>query len=135
MNKTEQSPQLAEIIQEARDAQFAASRDAEADEDAFNDWNRDIDGYEPTLWDAYLFGLKRGSNKRISELEEHAQSVRHSRDYWADRAKATERALEEIVAESNGALNNAFPEDAPNILEHMGIVAKRALATVQHHSQ
>lgn len=33
---------------------------AEKDEDAFDSWNQDIINYEPTLWDAYLFGLRRG---------------------------------------------------------------------------
>lgn len=32
----------------------------EADEDAFEKWNRDVTDYVPTLWDAYLFGLSRG---------------------------------------------------------------------------
>ena len=33
---------------------------AEQDEDAFNSWNRDITDYEQSLWDAYLFRLRRG---------------------------------------------------------------------------
>ncbi len=39
---------------------------SEDDEDAFNDWNLDIDNYVPTLWDAYLFGLSRGRSERDS---------------------------------------------------------------------
>lgn len=45
----------------------SAARDAEQDEDAFNDWNRDITDYVPSLWDAYCFGLNRG--RRLAQLE------------------------------------------------------------------
>lgn len=34
----------------------------ERDEDAFNNWNRDVD-CAPTLWDAYHFGLSRARSE------------------------------------------------------------------------
>jgi hypothetical protein len=37
-------------------------------------------------------------------------------------------ALEEIEANGSGALNNAFPEDAPEIVESLTARARRALA-------
>lgn len=108
------------------------SAQCEADEDAFNEWNRDIDGYEPTLWDAYLFGLKRRNaqleknctqiydagratedqlGKRIAELEEHALSVRHSRDFWADRAALAEANLRKALSELTFWLEHARQAD------------------------
>jgi len=50
----------------------AGSAQCEAEEDTFNKWNRDIDDYAPTLWDAYLFGLKQRSDflaKRMADKQ------------------------------------------------------------------
>jgi hypothetical protein len=41
-------------------------------------------------------------------------------------------ALEEIEREASGALNNAMPEDAPNILDHIKGIAARALSSNTH---
>lgn len=35
-------------------------------------------------------------DRRIAELEAHAQAVRHSRDYWADRAHAAEAQVAQL---------------------------------------
>lgn len=41
--------------------------------------------------------VKASIDRRIAELEAHAQAVRHSRDYWADRAHAVEAAVAEYI--------------------------------------
>lgn len=41
---------------------------------------------------------------------------------------ALRAALEQIDTKVTGALNNAFPDDAPDILAHVGGIARAALA-------
>jgi hypothetical protein len=46
-----------------------AASETEDDEDAFNNWNMDTTDYEPSLWDAYLYGLIRGRKRLTAEHE------------------------------------------------------------------
>lgn len=46
----------------------------------------------------------------------------------APESERLRAALEEIEREASGALNNAMPEDAPDILDHIHGIARRALS-------
>lgn len=66
-----------------------------------------------------------------SELLEEAGKLAAAREevtFLKKRVGELRSALAEIHAEGVGALNNAFPEDAPEIIESMAQKAERALA-------
>ncbi len=46
----------------------------ERDEDAYNEWHRNVENYIPEPWDAYCLGLERGraSNRELSEALQRA---------------------------------------------------------------
>lgn len=93
-----------------------------------------------------------GCDPTIEELLKENAALRKIRDYrvedkrafdalaidrneWQARAEKAEaeisrlrEALEEIERETSGALNNAFPDEAPDVLAHINGIVRSTLA-------
>lgn len=64
-------------------------------------------------------------NKNLAECDDWAAELIIE---LRTKNAALRAALEQIDTEVTGALNNAFPDDAPDILAHVGGIARAALA-------
>lgn len=71
---------------------------SEEDEDSFNAWNRDITDYEPSLFDAYVFGLNRGRTELAAMTAE--------RDRLAKENGALRNVLRLAAAQNQSCLEH-----------------------------
>jgi len=73
---------------------------------------------------------QRQSDDRVQDC----LRIASERDRAITQHATTLRLLEEIDAEIQGAMNNAFPEDAPDILDAIGAKIRAHLAALSKPS-
>jgi hypothetical protein len=70
---------------------------------------------------------REGVSDRV--VKKHYDEYMAAEDAFTAQLRNVVDALKEIDREASGALNNAFPEDAPDVLANVAGIARRALGS------